>query len=515
MVGPHMLGCESVHSVPPGLNPAAAGNVRRQTPLFDMKRYRPRSIVRLIMLGFGLATLPLIAALITAAFYVDRVTVQGQRAVYDAAHNVRASQMLGEELTAMERNARQYHVLGDPSLYKVYISRRKEFLNTVDELRALQLSADQRTRLNRVAATEKQIYDHVKTAKPNAPEVGAAMKQFGALAEDTRMIQRESSELVSTSVQTLQQAAARAQQLMAWQTLALIPAAIALSALFVYLIARPVRQIDQAIRRLGSGEFATPVAVEGPQDLEELGRRLDWMRGRLLELENQKVMFLRHMSHELKTPLATIREGAELLNEQLVGSLNAEQAEVVDLLRSNSLQLQSLIENLLNFSITQSTSPRISGRSVQLDNLIRNVLGEHRLSMRSKQLQPIEELDAVSVIGDREKLRTVVDNLVSNAVKFSPVHGKLWVRLQRNAENAIIEVQDEGPGIAREDRDRVFEAFFQGRARPQGHVKGTGLGLSIAREYVRSHGGELRVVTNDGGAVLRASLPLRGAAAAT
>ncbi|MEJ2346397.1 MAG: ATP-binding protein [Gammaproteobacteria bacterium] len=480
-----------------------------------MKRYRPRSIVRLIMLGFGLATLPLIAALITAAFYVDRVTVQGQHAVYDAAHNVRASQMLGEELTAMERNARQYHVLGDPSLYKVYLSRRKDFLATVNELRALQLSADQRARLNRVAATEEKIYDQVQTAKPGAPAVGAAMKQFGALAEDTRMIQRESSELVAKGVETLQQAAARAQRLMAWQTLALIPAAIGLSALFVYLIARPVRQIDQAIRQLGSGEFTTPVAVEGPRDLEELGRRLDWMRERLLELENQKVMFLRHMSHELKTPLATIREGAELLNERLVGSLNPEQAEVVDLLRSNSLQLQSLIENLLNFSIAQSTSPSISGSAVHLDEMIRSVMGEHRLSMRSKQLQPIEELDAVSVIGDREKLRTVVDNLVSNAVKFSPTRGKLRVRLQRDADHAIIEIQDEGPGIAREDRDRVFEAFFQGRAKPQGHVKGTGLGLSIAREYVKSHGGEIRVAPTHAGAMLRVSLPIRSGGAAT
>jgi two-component system sensor histidine kinase GlrK len=505
-----MLGCQVAHSSTPGSSrPPAAGVPRRQARLFDMKRYRPRSILRLIMLGFGLATLPLIAALITAAFYVDRVTVQGQRAVYDAAHNVRASQMLGEELTAMERNARQYHVLGDPSLYKVYLSRRKEFLGTVDELRALQLSADQRARLNRVAVTEQQIFDQVKTAKPGGPAVGAAMKQFDALAEDTRMIQRESSELVAKGVETLQQAAARAQRLMAWQTLALIPAAIGLSALFVYLIARPVRQIDQAIRRLGSGEFAAPVVVEGPQDLEELGRRLDWMRERLLELENQKVMFLRHMSHELKTPLATIREGAELLNERLVGSLNAEQAEVVDLLRGNSLQLQSLIENLLNFSIAQSTSPSISGRAVHLDQVIRNVLGEHRLSMRSKQLQPVEELDAVSVIGDPEKLRTVVDNLISNAVKFSPTRGKLRVLLQRDADHAIIEVQDEGPGITREDRDRVFEAFFQGQAKPQGHVKGTGLGLSIAREYVRSHGGEIRVAPTHSGAMLRVSLPLR------
>lgn len=474
-----------------------------------MKRYRPRSILRLILLGFALATLPLIVALITAAFYVDRVTQQGQRTVYDAARNVRASQMLGEELTAMERNARQYHVLGDASLFKVYVSRRQELLRTVQQLHSLKLSADQRARLTRLVAGEQRIYTSItKAAKPTDPQLDDTMKQFSALAEDAHMIQRESGELVTTGVETLQQAANQAQQLMAWQTLALIPAALALSALFIYLIARPVRQIDQSIRRLGSGEFTTPVVVEGPRDLEELGRRLDWMRTRLLELENQKIMFLRHLSHELKTPLTTIREGAELLNERLVGSLNTEQAEVVGLLRTNSLQLQSLIEDLLNFNVTQSASPRIERRrSVQMEVIIRSVLADHKLGMRSKQLQLITEIEPNSVLGDREKLRTVTDNLVSNAVKFSPLSGQLWVRLRREGDMVILEVQDEGPGIPPEDQDRVFEAFFQGRVKARGHVKGTGLGLSIAREYVRSHRGEIRVFARDQGAMLQVSLP--------
>ncbi len=488
---------------------AAKLHWRPRIALFDMKRYRPRSILRLILLGFALATLPLIVALITAAFYVDRVTQQGQRTVYDAARNVRASQMLGEELTAMERNARQYHVLGDASLFKVYVSRRQELLRTVQQLQSLKLSADQRARLTRLVAGEQRIYNSItKAAKPTDPQLDDTMKQFSALAEDAHMIQRESGELVTTGVETLQQAANQAQQLMAWQTLALVPAALALSALFIYLIARPVRQIDQSIRRLGSGEFTTPVVVEGPRDLEELGRRLDWMRTRLLELENQKIMFLRHLSHELKTPLTTIREGAELLNERLVGPLNEEQAEVVGLLRTNSLQLQSLIEDLLNFNVTQSTSPRIERRrSVQMEVIIRSVLADHKLGMRSKRLQLITEIEPNSVLGDREKLRTVTDNLVSNAVKFSPLSGQLWVRLRREGDMVILEVQDEGPGIPPEDRDRVFEAFFQGRVKARGHVKGTGLGLSIAREYVRSHRGDIRVFARDQGAMLQVSLP--------
>ena len=107
------------------------------------------------------------------------------------------------------------------------------------------------------------------------------------------------------------------------QAVALVPAVLLLMIIFMFLISRPIRQIRGAIRHMGAGNFTDPVSIRGPQDLEQLGDTLDWLRRQLLELEQGKTRFLQHMSHELKTPLTAIREGADLLREKIVGDLNS------------------------------------------------------------------------------------------------------------------------------------------------------------------------------------------------
>ncbi len=126
---------------------------------------------------------------------------------------------------------------------------------------------------------------------------------------------------------------------------------------------RPLRTLDRAISELGSGTLSSPIVVSGPQDLERVGRQLEWLRGRLLDLAQERSRFLRHMSHELKTPLANIREGTELLMDGAVGELDGNQREVTGILRENGIKLQRLIENLLSFSAWQTSTARRSTRA--------------------------------------------------------------------------------------------------------------------------------------------------------
>jgi two-component system sensor histidine kinase GlrK len=137
------------------------------------------------------------------------------------------------------------------------------------------------------------------------------------------------------------------------------------------------------------------------------------------------------------------------------------------------------------------------------------VLEHHRAAILSRNLELRTSLLPVSLEGDTEKLRILFDNLISNAVKYSPDNGLLWILLSRSDENAVIEVADTGPGIPVQERDRVFEAFFQGTPSTSGQVRGTGLGLSIAREYAQAHGGDISVVNSDQvGARLQVCIPL-------
>ena len=215
------------------------------------------------------------------------------------------------------------------------------------------------------------------------------------------------------------------------------------------------------------------------------------MRTRLLEVEQDKNRFLHHISHELKTPLTAVREGAELLTEEVVGHLNSQQREIVAILRGNSLQLQKLIENLLDFNIASSRASQLKVEPVDLARVIESVLAHHKVATMARQLVLDVSLQPVALAGDRNKLQTLVDNLVSNAIKFSPPEGRLRVRLQKRGEQALIEVADSGPGIPPAERRRIFDAFYQGSSSATGHVRGTGLGLSISRSIMEKLGGSL------------------------
>jgi two-component system sensor histidine kinase GlrK len=134
------------------------------------------------------------------------------------------------------------------------------------------------------------------------------------------------------------------------------------------------------------------------------------------------------MSHELKTPLANIREGTELLLDGTVGQLDSPQREVTDILRMNGLKLQQLIENLLSFSAWQTKTEVLTLSDFPVHDLVISVAKAQRLALKAANIQLKLEIDELTVNADREKIRTVLDNLLSNAIKFTPRGGLITVR---------------------------------------------------------------------------------------
>jgi two-component system, NtrC family, sensor histidine kinase GlrK len=279
-------------------------------------------------------------------------------------------------------------------------------------------------------------------------------------------------------------------------------------------ITRPIRQIDEAIRRLGQADFSAPVLVGGPEDLQHLGEALSHPVEALAELEQQKNRFLRHMSHELKTPLTALREGAELLSDEVVGKLTPEQREVAEILRHNSIELQKLIEDLLSYGASQAHKPSLDLSLVDLRRVVNRVLDDQKLALRSKSLVLDVDVQGLTLTADFEKLRVMLDNLVSNAIKFSPNRGTISVAARRVGSDVHIHVADEGPGIAVEERKVVFEPFYRGKDAANTLVKGTGIGLSVVREYAQMHGGSVEIADSAPGARIRVRLPLKAATTA-
>jgi two-component system sensor histidine kinase GlrK len=298
----------------------------------------------------------------------------------------------------------------------------------------------------------------------------------------------------------LEQDVRTAQRSIVWQAAALIPGTLILVLFFVLIVSRPRRQIDRAIRELGQGEYSRPISVSGPTDLETLGRQLEWLRLRLAESTEEKNKFLRHMSHELKTPLANIREGTELLLDGAVGELDRQQQEVTGILRENSVKLQQLIENLLTFSAWQAKTASLAISEFELKPLVFSVLSQHRLVISSREIKLRLEIAPIKVRADEGKLRLVLENLLSNAMKFTPEKGTIAIRAEMQGDDLVLEIADSGPGIAPEDAPRIFEAFFQGRRLQGGPVGGTGIGLSVVNECVQAHGGTIALAAQSASA---------------
>lgn len=475
-----------------------------------MQLLYPSSFLKLILAGFALAVLPLIFALVNNAYSIHQLANHSQRAVYQAVRVTQGTRYLIEQVNSMERSIRQFSIIGDPSLLEGYTNAHKRFIETAQSMSALKLNPEHKESITKLLNQELSLYERIRNSDGKAALLRVAMAEFSKVTEAARVLGDKGNALVDHETDTMQKMAGEFQRFIFWQLLALVPVALLLVGGATALISKPIAQLETAIQKLGEGRFNLPVTVSGPADLESLGRQLDWLRLRLLDLEEQKSRFLRHVSHELKTPLTALREGVELLADEVTGKMTSGQFEIASILRQNTLRLQKLIEDLLSFHSAQFHTSALAFSHFNLKDLIARIGQHHSLAMRAKNLNLNLAASDFSMEADERKLESIVDNLLSNAIKFSPAGGTIRLQIRRRGTDVVMDVMDQGPGIRPEDRSQVFEPFFQGGSEYTGPVKGTGLGLAIVREYVNAHGGSVEIIVDGNpGAHLRVILPTR------
>lgn len=453
---------------------------------------RLRSLNMLILAGFALVSLPLILAIALTKSYVDRLALKSSAIITDSVGATRNNQILLEHITSLERNARQYHVLGNPELLRLYQTRHVRLLQTLSQLESI--LTEPGPEIGSIKTRAQRLLLTLQQNSFDSPAIADALEEFAWLSTDAYVLTNNIDLSIDVTLANLQTQSKYIQKSLYWQGAALTALALMLATLFAILISKPVRRLGNAILQLGRGDMSRPISVSGPLDLEALGQQLDWLRRRLHELEQEKNKFLSHVSHELKTPLANIREGAELLRDGSVGQLGKSQYEVVEILQKNSILLQKTIENLLHFSAWQDMKTRLQYTPCRLRELAKRVLKQHKLSIQRRDLKVDLRIPELKLQADCGKLEIILDNLLSNAVKFSPAGSTIHLNAEQDGDRVRIHVSDEGPGIPQDEREHVFKAFYQGRQASHGPVKGTGIGLAVVRECVLAHNGEIRIV---------------------
>lgn len=463
--------------------------VSRQVTSSRRKGRAPRrmSLLYLVLLGFALAMLPILVMIYQAAHDVSRLAQLGEYSARAGVDDTRRTQSLGMLSSELERVARQYVIVNNDNLLNSYRERLRRFSALFEQqakrLDGLEVESDIRATLVRLR----------RFPGNNAEEQHQLLSDLLKLGNDVRTIEVMTNDLVDTQLQAMRNEA-RDIYATLWIELG-ITLLLTLAAIifFTWRITHPIRLLEQQIRTLEEPPRDTEVVINGPAELVSLNQGLNWLGKRLDELEAQKRSFLRHMSHELKTPLAAIREGTGLLADGMVGALGKRQREIVLLIDDSSAELQILIEQLLDYNQTQRNRTLTISR-FDVVTLIHEIVAKHRLALESKG-QALE-LPRQPVYWQADRVRTtrIIDNLVSNVIAYGEDHGTLWVRVWTDAEWLYVEIANTGNPIRAEEQTRLFEPFFQGSSRRKGPLKGSGIGLSVASESALIQGGSLRLV---------------------
>ncbi len=457
-----------------------------------------------------LAAFLLIAGLLAAAslgglFTLERVMAQTRAATERALLLTSDARQLADLRVSMERSARQYIVLDDPSLLRGFSQSADDATRVLDEMRRHELPD----------ALTQQWLAQLPTIKEGLGGTKASIQQReDALDTQFRALDRINGEIAEAVRVSGEQRTARLQAELeegrasvGQQVLGAIVLAALLAIAFGIWLTRPLKRLERAIASLGENRMDTPVVIRGPSDLRAIGRRLEWLRLRLKELDEDKARFLRYTSHELKTPLAALREGVALLEDGVAGPMTPDQREIARILGHNTATLQNQIEALLRFNAAAFEARRLNRSETDLRVLLHELIEEQRLQWQARHLTIELDGEAAPLAVDADKLSAALGNLLSNSIRFSPVGGTLFITLASQRGLVRIDLQDQGPGVARADRARIFEPFFRGEVQPEDAVRGTGIGLSIVREYVEAHGGRVELLPDGPGAHFRIELP--------
>ncbi|MCC5883789.1 MAG: HAMP domain-containing histidine kinase [Halomonas sp.] len=452
------------------------------------RRWRPRSLLQLVLLAFLVVMLPLGVLMYQAGQALSELSHLADMSARQAVEESRRSRVLSNLAVEMERSARQYAVLEQESLLELYAERHSEFRELLAQQRRF-LPGDPD-----VLALEEQLLLLSQLPELEAESMEVWLSLFVPFAEHTEAMRRATNRQIDASIELISARAEAVQSRLWLQTTALVSASLLLILLFSWLIIRPVRQLERRILSIGSGvETNDRDTIQGPAELVQLGDRLDWLSTRLSDLEAQKQQFLRHMSHELKTPLASVREGSALLADGVAGEMNPRQREILTLIDASGSELQRLIEQLLDYNLLQHNQ-RITLERVDLATLVKTTLAKHRLALENKGMRVTAFDGPLEWVVDHTAVGRILDNLVSNAIAYGEDGGDLLIRAHAGRDHLILDVANTGEPIAENDRPLLFEPFYQGRSRRKGPLKGSGIGLSVASDCARIQSGALALV---------------------
>jgi signal transduction histidine kinase len=276
-----------------------------------------------------------------------------------------------------------------------------------------------------------------------------------------------------------------------YSSLCIIAAAVVVIFAVSRRITRPIADMSRAAARIAGGDYTQAVAVPGRDEIAQLARSFNIMQKKLHEMENMRQELIASISHELRTPLSSIRGFVQAIREGVAKP--EEQPHYLDLVLDETTRLIGLVNDLLELARIQAGAVQLIYANFDLAVLITEVKETFTLPATEKSLSLTAEVQPVPlwVNADRDRIKQVLLNLLSNAVRYADRGGTVHIEAKRGSGGAIISVTDTGSGVPSEELSRIFEKFHRLDRSRDSATGGTGLGLPIAKQLVALHGGSI------------------------
>lgn len=455
-----------------------------------------------MLAGFALILILLGSSAWGSWVMLERLAAKSREGGEEAIQMMATIQEVGDRTDDVERSASQYLILGDAAILEQFEENLNSSLALVSRLDTMggRVLSEQLVDWHKHAvALRKGVREKAAQAR-----VVAHLDRLAVLNDE---LERVGKAWIDGQNERLIEELEKRRLALGGQIALATTGALLVAMLMGWWLVRPVRQLEAAVTRLGASRFETAIEIDGPDDLQSLGQRLDWLRLRLAELESDRQRSLRHVSHELKTPLTALKEGVALLSEEVLGPLAQGQREVVGILSHNVAGLQKQIESLLTLNAAAFEGRRLNIERVELQSLMLGVAAERRLHLEARQLALKLNYPIGYARIDREKVIVILDNLLSNAIDFSPDGAAIRLEVTRQDGKLRFECIDGGPGVAPEDRERIFDPFVQGRNKAPSPRQGSGVGLSIVRELAAAMAGRVSLLESPAGAHFCVEIP--------
>jgi len=360
--------------------------------------------------------------------------------------------------------------------------------------------------VHKLAPTASQQAPFLSFLQPYDPNVQWVGYCTSALTKSGQII---GVLLFSSPLQDMMQRLFTLQDQMIFYFLIAAAASIVIALIFSSVITRPIASLTRSIQRMGRGDLSVRVPVKGSGELRRLATTFNAMSEKLELLDKSRNQFVSNASHELKTPLATMK----ILLESIIYQPDMDndlRTEFLTDVNKEIDRLNLIISDLLTLVSMDAKTMRLNRETFSLAQVITE--NAHRLAPVAEQRNQEIKLqisDNCEMYADRAKLTQVVYNLMDNAIKYTQEGGTIRLRLIRSGRDAILSVADNGPGIPKADQAHIFDRFYRvdkARGRDTG---GTGLGLSIVHQMVLMHGGSVTVDSEEGhGTVFTVELPI-------